>query len=105
MKEEEERGMKLLLVTTLIYLPTETNDRIISLIITLKNNDVSFYQWNHQHIYIFLIIFIMSVISSLIIKKKFLFVIFLEFTDEYFPSLLSLKMIDKTFSITNSIII
>jgi hypothetical protein len=43
-EEEEERGMKLLLVTTLIYLPTETSDRIISLIITLKNNDVSFYQ-------------------------------------------------------------
>jgi len=52
-EEEEERGMKLLLVTTLIYLPTETSDKIISLIITLKNNDVSFYQWNHQHIYIF----------------------------------------------------
>jgi hypothetical protein len=70
MKEEEERGKKLLLVTTLIYLPTETSDRIISLKITLKNNDVSFYQWNRQHIYIFLIIFIMSAISSLIIKKK-----------------------------------
>jgi hypothetical protein len=84
MKEEEERGKKLLLVTTLIYLPTETSDRIISLKITLKNNDVSFYQWNRQHIYIFLIIFIMSVISSLIIKKKFSFVIFLEFTDKYF---------------------